>query len=344
MTHAVAYFINLAGAVTLGPYDLGANTAAIISVGVNQANTILYWARTSQHGQAGYPITQFVIATLTASDFLAGTADDTSAWWPYVLVLSDDSVVVGFFTNNGTPNYRFLTSVIRRYNSSAVLQTEWDIFPEIAGPAWIFSARDNPTTFWVWSVGISTVASPSSKPWNKYFHFTVASASVPTPLLLYQFIEGTSQQAGELGAESFGTDWGSAPFIAGGSTVTTTTQTIRRERRFLLPSSPDNKNVQVPTLELLMRTGIGLTPAAWDGANVPQGANPQVMMRISKDGGKTWGPERWRSAGAIGRYLTRVRWLRATGNYRNAVMEIVVSDPVDWQLLAVLGTPVEGSS
>ncbi len=126
--------------------------------------------------------------------------------------------------------------------------------------------------------------------------------------------------------------------------LVTETVTIRRERRFLLPSSPDNKNVQIPTLELLMRTGIGLTPAAWDGANVPQGANPQVMMRISKDGGKTWGPERWRSAGAIGRYLTRVRWLRATGNYRNAVMEIVVTDPVDWQLLAVLGTPIEGSS
>ncbi len=122
------------------------------------------------------------------------------------------------------------------------------------------------------------------------------------------------------------------------------TYPIRRVRRFLLPSSPDNKNVQIPTLELLMRTGIGLTPAAWDGANVPQGANPQVMMRLSKDGGKTWGPERWRSAGAIGRYLTRVRWLRATGNYRNAVVEVVVSDPVDWQFLAMLGDPTEGSS
>ncbi len=111
-------------------------------------------------------------------------------------------------------------------------------------------------------------------------------------------------------------------------------QKIRRQRRFLLPSSPDNKRITIPVLELLLRPGIGT-------ADVP---NPQVMLRISKDGGKTWGPERWRSAGAVGRYADRVRWLRATGNYRNAVCEITVTDPVDWQFLAMMGEPEEGSS
>jgi hypothetical protein len=144
-------------------------------------------------------------------------------------------------------------------------------------------------------------------------------------------------------AETFGFPH-SCPFFLLPAIATTTTFTIRRQRRFLLPSSDDNKRISIPTLELLMRTGIGLTPAAYDGANVPQGANPQVMLRISKDGGVTWGPERWRSAGTIGKYLTRARWLQATGNYRQGVCEITVSDPVSWQMLAAMGEPVEGSS
>lgn len=121
-----------------------------------------------------------------------------------------------------------------------------------------------------------------------------------------------------------------------------TTYPIRRQRRFLLPSSPDNKTMQIPTLALLMRTGIGLT-AGPSGSPV-QGQDPMVMWRISKDGGKTWGNEQWTTAHAIGNYAERVRLTRATGNYRNAVCEITVSDPVDWQFLALLGTPLEGLS
>lgn len=120
----------------------------------------------------------------------------------------------------------------------------------------------------------------------------------------------------------------------------TTTYPIRRQRRCLLPSSPEDATMQIPILELLMRTGIGLTAGA-SGSPV-QGEDPQVMLRISKDGGKTWGHERWVSAHALGKYAERVRWTRATGNYRNGVIEITVSDPVDWQFLAMVGEPIEG--
>ncbi len=113
-------------------------------------------------------------------------------------------------------------------------------------------------------------------------------------------------------------------------------QKIRRQRRGLLPSSPDQRRLKIPVLELLCRTGIG-------DSGTP---DPQVMLRISYDGGKTWGPERWRSAGAVGRYANRVRWLRAVGLYRNAVFEITVTDPVDWQFLDLIAPQGidEGSS
>jgi len=124
--------------------------------------------------------------------------------------------------------------------------------------------------------------------------------------------------------------------------MATTVYPIRRQRRFLLPSSPDNKYVSIPLMVLLLRTGVGLL-AGPDSDPPVLGVEPQVMWRFSRDGGKTWGPERSRSAHRSGRFKGRVRFLNPTGNYRNGVGEITVSDPVDWQFVAMLGEVVEGS-
>lgn len=110
----------------------------------------------------------------------------------------------------------------------------------------------------------------------------------------------------------------------------------RRERQFLLPSSENNRRMFISNLEVLCDTGIGL--------NEGQGVDPQVMRSISRDGGHTWGIEKWRSAGAMGNYNTRVRWIGSNGSYRNGVAKIVVTDPVDWQFLKVMADIEEGSS
>lgn len=57
-----------------------------------------------------------------------------------------------------------------------------------------------------------------------------------------------------------------------------------------------------------------------------QGSDPQIMLRISRDGGRTWGNERWRSLGKMGDYRRRVRYL-ANGGWRDGVLELTVSDP-----------------
>lgn len=75
--------------------------------------------------------------------------------------------------------------------------------------------------------------------------------------------------------------------------------------------------------ELDLEPGLGLTTG--------QGSNPQVALRYSNDGGKTWGPEIWRSAGARGDYGKRVRWNRM-GQARRRVFEVVVTDPIPWSL------------
>jgi len=112
---------------------------------------------------------------------------------------------------------------------------------------------------------------------------------------------------------------------------------IRRLRR-----SPtvqhENRLVVLSWFELLMQTGIGQDAALY-------GPPPTVMLRISKDGGRTWGDERQASAGAQGAFLTRVYWARITQG-RQLVFEVTVSDAIrNWRITAAyLRTPQEMSS
>jgi len=71
------------------------------------------------------------------------------------------------------------------------------------------------------------------------------------------------------------------------------------------------------------------------------GTDPQVMLRFSNDGGKTWINQPQRSAGKIGEYTKRIRWNRL-GCARRRVFEVSVTDPIPWKLvgayLTAMGT------
>jgi hypothetical protein len=58
-----------------------------------------------------------------------------------------------------------------------------------------------------------------------------------------------------------------------------------------------------------------------------QGSDPQIMMRMSNDGGFTWGNEHWTSIGKIGEFQRRAVW-RRLGMARDRVYEVHISDPV----------------
>ncbi len=57
------------------------------------------------------------------------------------------------------------------------------------------------------------------------------------------------------------------------------------------------------------------------------GQDPQIMLTISRDGGKTWGNELTRSFGRVGQYLARARWLRL-GRARDWTFRFRITDPV----------------
>lgn len=77
------------------------------------------------------------------------------------------------------------------------------------------------------------------------------------------------------------------------------------------------KNIIINFFVLDCQTGVGNDDVE----------NPQVMLRLSRDGGRTYGNERWRSLGKIGKYLPRVKWNRL-GRGRDWVFMIKITDAV----------------
>lgn len=63
------------------------------------------------------------------------------------------------------------------------------------------------------------------------------------------------------------------------------------------------------------------------GLTTGQGSDPQIMMRMSNDGGFSWGNEHWTSIGQIGEYTRRAIY-RRLGMARDRVYEVRISDPV----------------
>lgn len=81
----------------------------------------------------------------------------------------------------------------------------------------------------------------------------------------------------------------------------------------------DHDRVSVDALSVDMETGNALASG--------QGSDPMVMLQVSRDNGRTWGNEMWRSMGELGEYLTRVVW-RRLGRSRDWLFRLRVSDPI----------------
>ena len=97
----------------------------------------------------------------------------------------------------------------------------------------------------------------------------------------------------------------------------------------------DQQPVRYAAFELVMQAGVGL-----DGGVVP-GADPQVMLAWSDDGGEAWSYPLWRSAGPLGRRERRVVWRRLGRAPTTGAFKVAMTDPVP---TAWLGASVEVAS
>ncbi|HET8644057.1 MAG TPA: hypothetical protein VFO85_01135 [Vicinamibacteria bacterium] len=97
---------------------------------------------------------------------------------------------------------------------------------------------------------------------------------------------------------------------------------IRRMRQ--APAlNQENQRIPYTSLELDLDRGQGLVTG--------QGEDPQIVLQMSDDGGRTWGPEKPASMGKMGEYGKRVRWERL-GTARRRAYRVYVTDPVPTRL------------
>lgn len=80
-----------------------------------------------------------------------------------------------------------------------------------------------------------------------------------------------------------------------------------------------NKRIAVHRIGVDCETGNGLA--------IGQGTDPQIMMQVSKDSGRTWGNERWATMGKIGEYVRRAYWTCLGASYF-WTLKFRITDPV----------------
>ena len=90
------------------------------------------------------------------------------------------------------------------------------------------------------------------------------------------------------------------------------------------------QEVFISEFQLDMETGVGLVSG--------QGSDPQIMLTISKDGGHTFGNDKWLPLGKIGKYFTTVIW-RQLGTGYDFVFKIRITDPVK---VVIIGAYING--
>jgi len=102
------------------------------------------------------------------------------------------------------------------------------------------------------------------------------------------------------------------------------------------PLESDTRTIGISNLHIQTEPGVG------DGTT-GQGGDPQLMLRISRDFGYTWGNTVLKSPGKQGEYRDRILWSRV-GNGRSLTLEISATDPVKWVIKGARAELISGNS
>jgi hypothetical protein len=97
-------------------------------------------------------------------------------------------------------------------------------------------------------------------------------------------------------------------------------------------ADPDLDRLEVNKFRVDIQVGSGTTSG--------QGVNPQIGLSVSRDNGKTYGSEMWRSMGALGDYGLTIDW-ENLGTARNFVFKLRVTDPIPFVLASACVNPAD---
>ncbi len=312
-------FKNGAGAThgSFVPYDADGVVGTPVDVGSvglktltpNRGYTKVYFAKDiSTANQAVFVIN---IGTLVVTTFKAGVAG--KFFGANLMMMTNDLILIPYEEVG-------VDTLIRIYNEAGVEQSSSPITLTGVQNALerIFPASDDPTHFWVWWQTATL---------NRFQKIKVSDGSVVTDLSRMKFVEGISEE-GQVTATTVysGADFSCVPGILRASTPPPTVvhRRIRRLRTFPLPFDRQFW-VYIRRLEFLIEAGVGL-------AN-DDGTDPMLEVRVSSDGGTTWGNIIFIPMGKRGEYKLR-QVLNNIGRVQNGYIEIVDSDPVRSDLMA----------
>lgn len=146
------------------------------------------------------------------------------------------------------------------------------------------------------------------------------STGIATPLKSFGIARHLAEFSFNLGKRTIVADYNDGKLYAlNPESLTDNGAMIEREIIGETICGQDGQFIDVSCFRIDMETGVGTVSG--------QGVNPQISLQISRDNGKTWGPEMFKPLGAIGEYRTRVEW-RRLGTSRYFTPKIRVTDPV----------------
>jgi hypothetical protein len=232
--------------------------------------------------------------------------------------------------------YRVAGATFQRISNHAV-ETAWQSYAKLSD-AISFAYQENGNTFWCVtfpSAQVTWMYNVASGKWNKWGFWNQQTGKYQAALPICHTFAFGKHLVGD--RQSGRTYQMSSPVQAGGgwNFVTDNGAPIRRLRR--APHiNVEHQWMRYNELLFLVEAGLGTEPPLLDGAGNPRG--PQLMLRISRDGGHTWGMQRTKDCGQAGKYAQRVSF-RRLGRARDFVPEVTCSDPVPWRFIDCFVNP-----
>lgn len=273
----------------------------------------------------------------TPFDVVPGAIMEEGIDAPWSTVVLDNTVfwIGGNRNGNGIAWRANGYTPLRISNHAA--ETAWATYPSKGSDAIGYGYRDQGHTFWVLrfpsangGFGATWVYDVATQMWHERGFWSQLG---PT---------GYSAHLSTCHCFAFGQhlvgDWNSGNVYAMSIyTYQDNGQAIRRFRRAPHISSEQTR-IFHQQMQLDLEVGDGPEPPLLDGDGNPRG--PQIMLRWSDDGGRTWGNEHWISAGRMGEYKKRAIW-RRLGQSRDRVYEVAVTDPIPWRIVEayLMATP-----
>jgi hypothetical protein len=304
---------------------------SIDAIAVNNDATILYYATSS------------LSATIKSWNLPGASAlPDIETLTSFsvfdILYLQDNTILIDALgTSGGAPHQ----VIAKQYATNGTILHTYDfgtLWRNDLNPPRIGYALDSPASFWI------RLAPNADQGSDTFKHVKISDGSIldtfnQANYLFGQYI-GTAtatppsrfgqEKAGALLVAPLGGVSPSAlrppwplvpPFVSGVGGLETVPQ---RRLRVAPHLSAEQFNIFYDQFTLDLQVGNGLL--------VGQGVTPQIMLRMSDDGGYTWTDEILLDSGAQGQYLTRVT-ANGLGQARDRVFEISTSDPVSWSII-----------